>query len=601
MNTKQRNQRAKSTLASMVAVSALVLGAFGVRGDELPIIEKGGTYINELIAASGPNSTITLPKGHYVLDCPVVFDKGGSVLRGATDDPRDTVLDGNGQPNNVYVKGWNCNKRLLNVTVTNVVWVNDASVALEQGGVKLEYTMISNCVVSGCRVVASAGWNRGAGIYVTGGKIIDCRIDHCGFSGTSSSVQELNGGGVYAANNSRLQDCQVVENSITSTVNKAVGYGAGVYAVGGSVSNCLVRGNVGFHVGGGVYASDSDIYATSIVSNRLTFSSWGGGISCSGTSLMKSRIEGNYSAGSAAGVDFTGSKGFRMCDCLVIGNTNNTASTAAGIHARATGGESIISNCVLAANVNAKYASAFYMGADQPSSLLFRDCWILENFGNYTVVGVNQINGSVTAQNCLFARNAVGSCFMFNPLPPGRVQVDACSFLDTKAKGNSCCIELSPTWFPGREKECVESVFICNTCVVGTANGKDYPTAFKTYSVTNCTFCYEQTGTKIPFGEDAHNISGSLDDLQFADYANGNYGIGQNSILRDAGVKSDWMGDGSKKGVKDMGDGSYTVKKVMDYGVTMSANNAHPRCFGGKVDIGCSEYKSTPGLVIMVQ
>ena len=74
-------------------------------------------------------------------------------------------------------------------------------------------------------------------------------------------------------------------------------------------------------------------------------------------------------------------------------------------------------------------------------------------------------------------------------------------------------------------------------------------------------------------------------------------------------MKLDWMGDGSKKGVQDMGDGTWTERpaatiivrgKSYDVGVVVTRNNAHPRLYGDTSDIGCSEYYCAPGLMMIV-
>lgn len=76
------------------------------------------------------------------------------------------------------------------------------------------------------------------------------------------------GGGVYASNNSTIQQCIITENK--AGINYSGGLGGGLYLTGNStISNCIIRNNSADDFGSGVYINSN---ASSVNITNCTFS-----------------------------------------------------------------------------------------------------------------------------------------------------------------------------------------------------------------------------------------------------------------------------------------------------------------------------------------
>jgi len=89
---------------------------------------------------------------------------------------------------------------------------------------------------------------------------------------------------------------------------------------------------------------------------------------------------------------------------------------------------------------------------------------------------------------------------------------------------------------------------------------------------------------------------------QFTDWADGDWRLKWHAALIDQDTTEardcDWM---KEPGATDLGDGTYTLQEVNDYGVHVVFNNAHKRWLGDSPDIGCFEYKPLSGLLLLLR
>ena len=102
----------------------------------------------------------------------------------------------------------------------------------------------------------------------------------------------------------------------------------------------------------------------------------------------------------------------------------------------------------------------------------------------------------------------------------------------------------------------------------------------------------------------------SSDDPGFVAYPT-DLRLKRKSVLVDAGGAAEpWMGDGSRKSERDMGDGTYTAEpsatitiasKDYEVGAKVVFGNAHPRLVHGTPDIGAGEYYCPPGLLLQIR
>jgi hypothetical protein len=227
--------------------------------------EEMGVWIGDVVALTNAiknvaaSGTITLKKGIYdvsfLADAPMygkpdkdygaaLLSSGGKqkvVIRGATGNPDDVILDGKGVFRVISLNGEV--SQLRDLTVRNGrVDSNVAPYNYRTGGGVLfasSSTSVSNCIISGC--YASRGGGGAAGPYDTKrGAVYDSR-----FYGNSSGSS---GGAIRCC--TLVSGCTVVSNS-SNAANS--GYGGGGIASCTVVSNTVVACNYAAGVGGGLY------------------------------------------------------------------------------------------------------------------------------------------------------------------------------------------------------------------------------------------------------------------------------------------------------------------------------------------------------------
>ena len=139
------------------------------------------------------------------------------------------------------------------------------------------------------------------------------------------------GGGVYCESTGEIiANCVLIGNKTTTA------YADGGGANGGTLSNCVVVGNVAWNVGGG--ANGSTVIQSLILSNSAV---WGGGVN--GCTLTNCVLSGNSAnniyADSAGG---GGANGSTLYNCLITGNSTSVNGGGAF--------QSMLINCTVAGN-----------------------------------------------------------------------------------------------------------------------------------------------------------------------------------------------------------------------------------------------------------
>jgi hypothetical protein len=212
-------------------------------------------------------------------------------------------------------------------------------------------TIFSGCVIAS-NVMTTSGFTvggspQGGGVaqqgYLT-------EFDHCVIS-NNVSVDTTGGAAGIAADYSYgptvLRFSQIVGNRASGTGVGGIRLSA---TYGGSLSNCVIRGNVGNTIyGGGLYLPRGCLYNCLVAGNSAA-ASWRGGI---------------YVAGNATTVD---------C-CTVVGNS--AVGNGGGISLEADG---LVRNSIVYSN-NATTASSkdFYFGSSANASCLWYTCYSIAN------------------------------------------------------------------------------------------------------------------------------------------------------------------------------------------------------------------------------
>ena len=632
-------------------------------GETLPVFENGSEKIAATIAATEPGELVAVPKGVYRMSG-AVTPSGVVGLRSLANHPGAVVLDFQGQSAGLYsaeaieVRG---------VTISNAVGGVEVSVVDRDGSTSVAavgttkagagicltsaQSLITNCVVRNCSVVSDTTAVHGGGIF-SAGTVVNTTVSGCLIE-TKTVNKVAHGGGIFLTQgasgvNLTVADCEVratmydvnargsagggalglcgatVEGGVFSgsvvtnihTSGRIEGYGGGVTLYGGELRNCLVSNNWTHAGGGGVWArSDALVENCTICDNELKKYYLEGGAakdtdyaSGAGIGLMNSavargcRVERNASD---HGPDRTPGSGpiamsgmSQLHDCLIEEN-DGWCCIVANVKGASASSGAVVSNCVIRANDygDAKGCGLFYA----QGVLLVVDSYLCENRGRgganpsllKMTLGGSGESDQTTFRNCLIANNTDTSDYMqlinyYNNA--AKVGLDNCTVVGNKLKA----IENVPAGW-GTYFTSVNTVFHNNTN--GTAKA-----GFSANAVAQVTTTAVDNPANLTFDETTGNIDLSATDPQFADPANGVYALGRNSPLRDKGVAGDWA---KVEGCTDLGDGTYTIAAALDWGVTVTGNNKHPRTgvkkAVGVIDIGACEYYHAPGLMLILR
>ena len=310
-------------------------------------------------------------------------------LMGTTDNPRDTVIYGDGSDRIIYAYGGTVqNLTISNGCVNTTSSIQEPAPNAGGGGItcRNESTYLVNCVVTACN--APEGDGGGAAVLCEardclfignrakyGGGMANSRkgtapnyrggITNCTFIGNYalssggaiencpidsavviSNSCENYGGGIFCNNS----DCYI--RNATAMYNHAVHGGGGVYHVGqrGTVSNCLISCNTTTHLCAGLFLSASGMARDSVVSNNVSagvFDSSQGAGGVGGVflgTLINCAVVDNATTGLVDNVYTCIGGGVRevtATNCLIAGNY---ASYAGGGAARSTLVGCIVSN-----------------------------------------------------------------------------------------------------------------------------------------------------------------------------------------------------------------------------------------------------------------
>ena len=189
---------------------------------------------------------------------------------------------------------------VVGVDRDNVI-VNDATKGKRAFNLSHAEARVSNLTISGSGYSSDGGY--GGHVYMTAGAIVDCVV-----SGGSVGRNASQGGNVWMSGG-KLVRCQILNGRLSQSLPGGnTGFGAGVYASGGVVDSCLVKGNTCY--------------------NKTA----GAGITADGTAkVVNCTISGNvpstYSSGTynySAGICVNGASA-TVVNCVIYGNGDNSA------------------------------------------------------------------------------------------------------------------------------------------------------------------------------------------------------------------------------------------------------------------------------------
>lgn len=262
-------------------IALLLLGVLVASCSEDPVSPNSeivGNDIQSRVNAASVGDTVLIDPGVYTnlheytdfigrkiqVFCVV---KSGVVVRGATGDPSDVVIDAGRVGNGFWFHEVGDSTGLSAVTVRNALWAisgYDAS------------PWIDNCVVENNGDVENYPASSGAGMYFDRSNSI---ITNCVFRNNESAS---GGGAAFStSSNVHLERCVFTEN-------RSTGSGGGIVIANSSratVVDCTFIGNSAADHGGGIFCWCDSIHVIGGTISGNTAGTLGGGISISSANL----------------------------------------------------------------------------------------------------------------------------------------------------------------------------------------------------------------------------------------------------------------------------------------------------------------------------
>ena len=276
---------------------------------KLPVWIAAGTYYGDGIAE---NNAFTVAPGVSIYggfagNEPKTYDLS---LRDF--ETNKTILDGQNVQRVLYSGGsYYESSGIDGFTIQNGVQTNSG------GGVYMEYTTMTNCVVKNNESTNSGG----GGVYMSLSNLLNCSITDnvCQYWGAgvyayrgstisgcliANNVQNYPGisdsfaGGIRAYYDVVIKNCIIKNNSSYNTGGVSLEYGA-------TLENCLVANNTGGAITGGVFMWTESWSGESKLTNCDVVRNDGGGISGSGT-IINTIAWGNEKNGSPLDMEGSG-------------------------------------------------------------------------------------------------------------------------------------------------------------------------------------------------------------------------------------------------------------------------------------------------------
>lgn len=271
------------------------------------------------VSATHPTiNTVTVSNGTYNITAQISITNGitvrsfGNGVYGGLGNASNTMVNGGGG----YIRGLLVSNTLATVDGFTIQRCEqpDKNTLMDYSGagVWLYGGVLQNCIAQDNNRQAQSrnvNYTQGGGVYLTGGGTVsNCVIRRNVGFGPSAW-----GGGVYM-NSGLLTHCQVYNN--TNSAYGSLSSGAGVYMTGGTTRNCLIYGNISI-TGGGAYVGGGALQSCTIVTNSA--STDGGGVYLAGGTVSNSIVYFNTVGGVHSNLNTTAGLGN---SCAINPGTN---------------------------------------------------------------------------------------------------------------------------------------------------------------------------------------------------------------------------------------------------------------------------------------
>lgn len=264
-------------------------------------------------------------------------------------------------------------------TIAIAANLQNATITLTEGELVLDHDVVvrglgrHRVTISGGDVSRVFAIHEGTDVTLSHLRIAD------GYVQEATDFNPYSGAGVANAGDLVVTDCNFSGN--------AASWGGGLYNAGTlSVTDTTFTGNSAFESGGGIYnefASEFMVPTMTIDGCAFTGNatlSYGGGFDNNGLAWVSNTlVDGNYSAGSSAGIDNDGP--ITLTDCVI---TNNRSETGYG-GGFWTYADSTLTRCTIAGN-SANYGGGIATGSW--ANVTITDCTISNNVATYYGGGI---------------------------------------------------------------------------------------------------------------------------------------------------------------------------------------------------------------------
>lgn len=202
----------------------------------------------------------------------------------------------------------------------------------------------------------------------------DATVDGFAIENGYLNDQKIQGAGLYiGALGGLVTNCIVRGNYMYANMYT---YGGGVYMAGGEMANCVISNNINAtqvsdlgSYGGGICLAGGVLRNSKVVGNELKLNvnqrihtdMPGGGVALIGGSMVNCLVAGNYSDGNAAGVvlmdPLVVGRTITMTNCTITANTAYNANAGAGVRF-VEGGQFLAVNALVSGNFGDNGAQA---------------------------------------------------------------------------------------------------------------------------------------------------------------------------------------------------------------------------------------------------
>jgi len=338
-----------------------------------------------------------------------------------------TIIDGN----NICTQGFNStgiattpNTYIDGVTITKCKITNAATTVYGVGAQITQGCIMQNCIVSNNIFNGGATSTidgNGGGIYLSGGQVINSYI--FGNQLIKGSGRNMIGGGVAFAYTSEaalntLNGCTIENNTCSPYTNGSSTYGGGICVIngiGGTIENCIVKGNTAAYRGAGLGYTNAGSGGTSTFSVKNcqfienTSADYGGGVGFNFGTTATVTFENNQIIGNSglnAGGMYLGGGKYNPIKNCVFRDNKSTSASGASIGALYTNlANLVIQNCIFANNSSVATTNNCTLLLNNTTQKLYNCTFANNNDPGTTGYTLNTVTQTQTLTNNVFWGN----------------------------------------------------------------------------------------------------------------------------------------------------------------------------------------------------